>query len=158
MFKVHLSKIIFPNIKSEISLLKKSERFAQQLTAENPKYRIPEGCNWADLFLQTDNAPPHCKKSKILLPMIKKAGSRNVLKGVYYGPKVRLQFQPPDSPNLNVLDLGLFTNLWTKIHKILKKVDYIPSVDDVWDAAKVAWGNITPVDIEVIFRTLTARM
>ena len=52
----------------------------------------------------------------------------------------------------------MFTNLWTKIHKILKKVDYIPSVDDVWDAAKVAWGNITPVDIEVLFRTLNARM
>ena len=40
-----------------------------------------------------------------------------------------------------------------KIHKILKYHDFVPIVDDVWEAAKVAWSNITPVDIEVLFRT-----
>ena len=78
------------------------------------------------------------EEPKKTFSMIKKAGGRNILDGVYYGPKVRLVFQPPDSPDLNVLDLGFFTNLWTKIHKILKEYDSILSVDDIWDAAQIA--------------------
>ena len=89
---------------------------------------------------------------------MKKAGGRNILSGVYYGPKVRMVFQPPDSPDLNIMDLGMFNNLWTKIHKILKDSKMIPSVDDVWEAAKVAWESITPVDIEILFQTLHLRM
>ena len=37
--------------------------------------------------------------------MIKKGEGGNVSNGIYQGPKVRLVFQPPDSPDLNVLDL-----------------------------------------------------
>ena len=158
MFKSQLTKTIFPNIKKNKSLLAKSERFAKQLSEKNPDYKLPKGCSWADLHLQLDNAPPHCKKSGRLFPMIKKAAGRNVLSGFYYGPKVRLVFQPPDSPDLNPLDLGFFTNLWTKIHKILKKFDHIPSLDDVWNAAQIAWEMVTPVDIEILYRTLNARM
>ena len=90
--------------------------------------------------------------------MIRKAGGRNILSGSYYAPKIRLVFQPPDSPDLNVLDLGFFTNFWTKIHKILKENDLIPSVDDIWHAAQIAWDTVTPVEIEILFRTLRARM
>ena len=56
------------------------------------------------------------------------------------------------------MDLGFFTNFWTKIHKILKEFDHIPSLDDVWNAAQIAWENVTPVDIEILYRTLRARM
>ena len=73
------------------------------------------------------------------------------MSGVYYGPKVRMVFQPPDSPDLNIMDLGMFNNLWTKIHKILKGCEKITSADDVWEAAKVAWESITPLDIEILF-------
>ena len=158
MFKSHLTKTILPKIKRNKSLLDKSERFAQQLTAKDADYKLPKGCKWADLNLQLDNATPHCKKNKRLFPIIKKAAGRNVLNGIYYGPKVRLVFQPPDSPDLNVLDLGFFTNFWSKIHKILKEFDHIPSLDDVWNAAQIAWENVTPVDIEILYRTLRARM
>ena len=159
MFKNQLTKTVFPNMKRNKSLLDKSERFARQLQARDPSYKLPENCKWSDLFLQLDNAPPHCKKSRRrLFPMIKKAGGTNILDGVYYGPKVRLVFQPPDSPDLNVLDLGFFTNLWTKIHKILEEYNYIPSLDDIWDAAQIAWDRVTPVDIETLFQTLHARM
>ena len=158
LFKNQITKKIFPSIKSNQSLLDKSQRFCRQLTSKYPGYKLPQGCRWADLFLQLDNAPPHCKRSKRLLPMITKAGGRNVLSGSYYGPKVRLLYQPPDSPDLNVLDLGFFTILWTKIHKLLKENDQIPSLDDVWDAAQLAWSNISSVDIEVLFRTLHVRM
>ena len=48
--------------------------------------------------------------------------------------------------------------LWTKIHKLLKENDQIPSLDDVWDAAQLAWSDISSVDIEVLFRTLHVRM
>ena len=158
MFKNQITKNIFPAIKKNISVLDKAERFSKQLKAKNTTYSLPEGCKWADLLLQVDNAKPHCKRSKRLFPIIRKAGGRNILSGVYYGPKVRLVFQPPDSPDLNVMDLGLFTNLWTKIHKILKGSENIPSVDDVWEAAKVAWESITSVDIVILFQTLHARM
>ena len=158
MFKNQLTKTVFPSIKKNNSLLDKAERFAKQLKAKNTGYKLPGGCKWADLLLQVDNAKPHCKRNKRLFPIIKKSGGRNILSGVYYGPKVRLVFQPPDSPDLNVMDLGLFNNLWTKIHKILKSSEKIPSVDDVWEAAKVAWESITPVDIEILFETLHLRM
>ena len=158
MFKDQLTTKIFPKIKSDISLKRKAERFANQLRSSNETSNFPENCKWADLFLQCDNAPPHCKKSKRLFPMIKKAGGRNILRGVYYGPKVRVTFQPPDSPDLNVLDLGFFNSLWTKTHKILAMLDRIPSLDNVWEAVNVAWNDITPVDIEVLFRTLHLRM
>ena len=159
MFKDQVTKQIFPNIKRNTSLLHKSERFARQLKAKDQNYKLPQGCKWSDLFFQLDNAPPHCKKSRRrFLPMIRKAGGRNILSGSYYGPKIRLVFQPPDSPDLNVLDLGFFTNFWIKIHKILKENDLIPSVDDIWDAALIAWDSVTPVKIEILFQTLRARM
>ena len=56
------------------------------------------------------------------------------------------------------MDLGLFNSLWTKIHKILKGSENVPSLDDVWEAAKAAWESITSVDIEVLFQTLHTRM
>ena len=34
----------------------------------------------------------------------------------------------------------------------------MPSLDDIWDAANLAWESITPIEIEVLFRTLEARM
>ena len=90
--------------------------------------------------------------------MIRKAGGRNVQNGVYFGPKVRLRYQPPNSPDLNVMDLGFFTKLWIKVHKILKTYDETPTVDDAWRAAQAAWETISSVDIEHIFCTLDARM
>ena len=48
--------------------------------------------------------------------------------------------------------------VYGKVHKILKENDNVPSLDDVWVTAKKAWGSITPVDIEVLFRTLYKRM
>ena len=71
---------------------------------------------------------------------------------------MRISVQPPNSPDLNVLDLGFFSMFWIKIHKVLKNYDFVPSLDDIWDAANLAWGSITPIDIEILFRTLEARM
>ena len=48
--------------------------------------------------------------------------------------------------------------LWIKVHKILKNKDHLPTVDDVWEAAQVAWKSVSPVDIEILFRTLYSRM
>ena len=158
MFKEQLTKKFFPAIKKNASLLAKSERFANQLKTKNQEYSLPEGCKWADLFFQFDNAPPHCSKNKRLTPIIRKAAARNVVNGAYFGPKVRIQYQPPDSPDLNVLDLGFFSKFWIMIHKILKNYEHVPTVDDVWEAAQVAWKSVSPVDIEILFRTLYSRM
>ena len=108
MFKNQLTKSVFPAIKSNGSLLDKSERFCRQLKAKDSTFKLPNGSKWADLSIQLDNARPHCKKNKMLMSMIRKAGGINVIGGVYYGPKVQLFFQPTESPDLNVLDLGFF--------------------------------------------------
>ena len=158
MFKKQLTKSIFPAIKRNKCLLDKSERFCRQLTAKESTFTLPNVCKWADLSIQLDNAKPHCKKNKRIMSMIRKAGSRNVIGDVYYGPKVRLLFQPKDSSDLNVLDLGFVSKFWIKNHKILKKNDFVPSLDDIWDAANLVWESITPIEIEVLFRTLEARM
>ena len=158
MFQKQLTKKIFPAIKKNKSLLDKSERFAHQLKEKKLDLNLPEGCKYADLYLQTDNAPPHCGKSKRLSALIRKAGGRNSLDGVYYGPKVRLYYQPPDSPDLNVMDLGFFTKLWIGVHKYLKDYDHTPTVEDVWEAAQAVWKSIPSLDIEILFRTLDARM
>ena len=71
---------------------------------------------------------------------------------------MRLVFQPPNSPDLNVLDLGFFEKFWTRIDHILKKRKRVASLDQIWEAAKAAWDTITPVEIEILFETLRARM
>ena len=111
MFHMQLTKNIFPAIKKKQSLLTKSERFYQQLISKNSDYSLPEGSKYADLYLQKDNAPTHCRINKRLSALIRKAGGRNVQNGVYFVPKVRLRYQPPNSQDLNVMDLGCFTKL-----------------------------------------------
>ena len=158
MFKKQMTRVVFPKIKSHHSILHKTARFAEQLKLKYPTYKLPEGCRWADTYMQIDNAPPHCKRNKKVLSQIVKAASRHVLNGKYYGPKVGLIFQLPNSPDLNVMDLGLFEKLWTKINNILRKTERVATLDEIWDAAKVPWETITPVDIEILFQTLYARM
>ena len=158
MYCRQLTRSIFPKIKSNPCILDKSARFANQLKITNPSFQLPPGCNWADIYLQVDNGPPHCKRSKRLLPKILKAAARNVVNGIYHGPKVRLVFQPSSSPDLNVMDLGFFEKFWTKINNILRKRERIATLDEIWEAAKAAWDKITPVEIEILFETLRARM
>ena len=158
MYKTQLTRNIFPQIKKDSSVLDKSVRFATQPKLKCPSYSLPDGCKWADVYLQLDNAPPHCKRNKKLFAQITKAAGRNTLHGNYYGPKVRLSFQPPDSPDLNVLDLGFFEKFWTKTNRILRKNHKMASLDEIWEAAKSAWDSITSLEIEILFQTWRARM
>ena len=107
-------------------------------------------------LLKVKNAKAHCNRSKRLFPIIKMAGGRNAASTM--GQMLFCYFRHLIQPDLNVMDLGLFNNLWTKIHKVFNGSEKIPSVDDVWEAAKVAWESITSVDIEILFKTLHLRM
>ena len=80
-------------IKNNNSLHDKKE--IRQLKANNNADEFRKGFKWADPILQVKNAKPHCKKRcKRLLSIIN--GGREEF-GVYYGPKVILVFQSPDS-------------------------------------------------------------
>ena len=138
MYRNQMTRYIFPKIKSDPSILAKSERFASNLMNKAQNLKLPAGCKWADIYIQVDNAPPHCKRNKRLYSQIVKAAGRNIVKGKYYGPKLRLIYQPPDSPDLNVLDLGFFEKFWTRINNILKKNTQITSLNQIWEAAKTA--------------------
>ena len=131
MYRKQMTRNIFPKIKSDPSILAKSERFAKNLMNKALNLKLPAGCKWADIYIQVDNGPPHCKRNKRLYSQIVKAAGRNVVKGKYYGPKVRVVYQPPCSPDLNVLDLGFFEKFWTRINNILKKNMEVTSLDQI---------------------------
>ena len=44
MFRKQLTRTILPNIKSDISLLDKSERFVKTLKEKSQAYNLPSGC------------------------------------------------------------------------------------------------------------------
>ena len=58
--------------------------------------------------MQADIAPPHCKQEKKIFHQSTKAAGRKVLNGKYFGHNIIVFFQPPGSPDLNVLYLGFF--------------------------------------------------
>ncbi|ETO83189.1 hypothetical protein F444_02738, partial [Phytophthora nicotianae P1976] len=99
---------------------------------------------WRDpIFAQQDNAKAHISPFD---PDILAAG----LEG---GWSIRLIFQPPNSPDLNALDLGLFASL--------QSIQYhlpIYSIEDLIDAVDDAYMQISTDTIDDIFLTLQACM
>ena len=64
MNRYQMTRDIFPKIKKSDSILDKSERFAEKLKTKDQKYKLPNGCRWADIYLQIHYAPHTAKKIK----------------------------------------------------------------------------------------------
>ena len=83
------------------SLLDTAERLSRQLKAKNAAYKLQEGCEWADLMLQVQNAKPHSKRSK-QLTIIKMADWRNAASTM--AQRLFWYFNHQIQPDHNVMD------------------------------------------------------
>ncbi|ETO99846.1 hypothetical protein F441_22730 [Phytophthora nicotianae CJ01A1] len=100
------------------------ENVAQRSSKYRPRAEWPRQ-QWRDpIFVQQDNAKPH------ILPI-----DPDILAaGLEGGWSIRLIFQPPNSPDLNALDLGLFASLQSIQYQlpIYSIEDLIDAVDDAY--------------------------
>ncbi|KAG3243282.1 hypothetical protein PI124_g11892 [Phytophthora idaei] len=70
-----------------------------------------------------------------------------------YGRRVELVFQPPNSPDLNVLDLGLFTAIQAR-----QRLRMTRDLDELMAAVEASYWELPPVTINACFLTLQATM
>ncbi|KAL4171035.1 hypothetical protein KRP22_009136 [Phytophthora ramorum] len=107
------------------------------------KEQWPRGQRRHPIMIQQDNAKPHVSP---LDPDIVAAG----MEGEWC---IRLLFQPPNSPDLNVLDLGLFN----AIQSIQNRVP-IHGIDNLITAVQNAYTNMDTDALDNIFLTLQGCM
>jgi hypothetical protein len=104
------------------------------------------------IYIQQDNAPPHRAIFTESLPLIEKCQQLNL--------SIAIRNQPPNSPDLNILDLGLFralqskqfrrtpTNLTELIQQVKQTYDEFPekSIDNVWYTLQTTMNSIVEAD------------
>ena len=93
------------------------------------------------IFIQVDNARPHIPADD---PEWLEAVAQTRL-------NVRLIFQPPNSPDTNVLDLGIFRHLERIAYNL---PDNCKNVNDLVAAVQKAWENSSAQDQDKVFITL----
>ena len=91
------------------------------------------------IFIQLDNARPHCPADD---PDIVAAGTAG-------GWNIRLQFQPPKSPDYNVLDLGFFSSIQSLQYK-----EIIRNSGELVQAVVDSFWKIPPKTLQNTFLTL----
>ena len=81
------------------------------------KEKWPLGSRKGEIILQQDNAKPHCSiDDELIVSECRKDGWN-----------INFRCQPPNSPDLNVLDLGYFNSIQALQHQNAPK-----TIDDVW--------------------------
>ncbi|KAL7598103.1 hypothetical protein Lser_V15G26393 [Lactuca serriola] len=95
------------------------------------------------IFIQQDNAKPHVdvNDSEFL-----EAASRD-------GFDIRLCFQPPNSPDLNVLDLGFFRAIQS-----LQEQEALRTIDELVDAVQTSFERMQSQQFNNVFLTLQTCM
>lgn len=107
---------------------------------------IPEVCHkmpWSNhIFIQQDNAPPH-------------VGNNTVQRLNDFGdtqhPVVTIINQPPQSPELNLNDLGFFHSLSKRAHK-----HPTTNLDALWTAVQQNYWQTPPETLLTLWKTKTA--
>jgi hypothetical protein len=96
-----------------------------------------------DILIQQDNAKPHLLQE-----------DEDVISaGISDGWNIRLLFQPPNSPDLNVLDLGFFAAIQSIQYK-----QQIHGIDNLIKAVKNAFEGTKVSTLDDIFLALQACM
>ncbi|KAL4572716.1 hypothetical protein LXL04_019498 [Taraxacum kok-saghyz] len=95
------------------------------------------------IFIQQDNAKPHIdvNDSEFL-----EAASRD-------GFDIRLTFQPPNSPDLNVLDLGFFRAIQS-----LQEQEVLGTIDELVNAVQTSFERMQSQQLNNVFLTLQTCM
>ncbi|GJU29414.1 hypothetical protein Tco_1173003 [Tanacetum coccineum] len=102
----------------------------------------PQG-HTGPIFIQQDNAKPHINVDDV--EFIQEA-SRD-------GFDIRLCFQPPNSPDLNVLDLGFFRAIQS-----LQEQEVLETIDELVHAVQTSYERMPSCELNNVFLTLQTCM
>ena len=93
--------------------------------------------------VQHDNSTSHNSAHA----QLNKAGGR------YKGGNLKIKFvrQPPDSPDFNRNDLGLYSSLWSKISKKVKMK--MMTTDMLWETVSESFWSLPSTQFEILYRT-----
>ncbi|KAG3106973.1 hypothetical protein PI124_g12259 [Phytophthora idaei] len=105
--------------------------------------RIPHAAEGKRITVQQDNASPHISPQD---PAFREATSRMRL-------SVELQFQPPNSPDLNALDLGIFTAIQSR-----QMLRFPRSIDELVDSVSEAYWELPHSTLNAAFLSLQCSM
>lgn len=95
------------------------------------------------IFIQQDNARPHSAAAVRAINLAGKSGGWNIT----------MRNQPPNSPDLNVLDLGIFNTIQS-----LQQQKCSRHVDELIQAVQEAYGETSPTSLSDTFITLQSVM
>nr|XP_043631468.1 uncharacterized protein LOC122602920 [Erigeron canadensis] len=95
------------------------------------------------IFIQQDNAKPHISIDD---EQFVQEASRN-------GFDIRLRFQPPNGPDLNVLDLGFFRAIQS-----LQEQEVLGSIDELVHAVETSFHRMSSHELNNVFLTLQTCM
>ncbi|RHZ22005.1 hypothetical protein DYB26_004980 [Aphanomyces astaci] len=129
------------NLKSG-TLERRSSRLKPLLTDEKRTERIDVSKR---VVIQHDNASPHASVSDGVLDAIQAHFAD--------GWEFRVRRQPPNSPDLNVLDLGFFASIQALQYKSVSR-----TVDDVIRSTLAAFDELSEEKLDNVFLTLQAVM
>lgn len=93
------------------------------------------------IWIQQDNAPSHVKPDD---PDVARAAAQT-------GLDIRLMNQPPNSPDMNVLDLGFFASLQSKAYLTNSK-----DIDELVSNVVKEFNDYDPDSLRRVFLTLQA--
>ena len=107
------------------------------------KEKVPREMKDSTIYIQQDNAKPHLNANDEDLWT---AGSEN-------GWDIKMDYQPPNSPDFNVLDLEFFNAIQS-----LQQEQKMNNIDDLIKSTEEAYENISLTKIENVFLTLQCCM
>jgi len=116
----------------------KFERFIAHFVAPKIRRVMP----WCDeITIQLDNAPPHSRTAHIAKLINKQRSDRHI--------KLTFVKQPPQSPDTNVNDLGLY-------HSLQRCIDLgglpLHTTSNVLTGVRFAWRKLTAATLDSLFR------
>ena len=104
--------------------------------------KLPEARK-APIYIQQDNAKPHIPPEDELIAAAGRMG----------GSDIRLRCQPPNSPDMNVLDLGYFRSM-----EALQQKDPNSNIDGLIKAAQSAFEDLDARTLNKTFLSFQERM
>ena len=107
------------------------------------KGKWPASTRKRPIIIQQDNAKPHCAVDDKLLVDSMTEGDWDI----------SFRCQPPNSPDLNVLDLGYFNSIQALQHKKVPN-----SVDDLVSAVEESFRELTKDSLDNVFLSLQMAM
>lgn len=105
--------------------------------------KFPKSEKSRTVYIQQDNAKPHLTNNDSALQeeLVKEGWS------------LQLKSQPPNSPDLNVLDLGFFNSIQALQHQMVTK-----NMDDLISAVETAFQQLDRDTLDSVFLTLQTCM